>query len=470
MSDPLSDILGLSVHSSEIFEDENLSESHIKGFEIISLIGFGSFGHVLKATRTINKDSTTNTTNATDDIVALKVLSHSRLKKIYETKRSIKGGLYSDTGISRVHNEINVLSLLSPHSNILRIYEVIDRPIEDSIIMVMEICDTILLKCCNDSSYTIPKLLQTPTYTTTSNNANNANNTFYYRSSITAILFADICNGLVHLHQCGIVHRDLKPDNMLICCSSIKNEIRLKIGDFGCAQLLHQESSSDMDKIKVLSERRKKGEDTINTTDTKSIEEVVLSLPIPPPTTTNTTITTTSSDKKNTNINPHGLLTGSVGTAAFWAPEVLSPFDYPPETMGLDLDDDDDDGDDDNNNDGINDCNDVGKYAGRPVDCWALGCTLFSLLHLRPPFYSKSGNAEELFDMVLSGLPNDNEDINSDSDGNGIVSCQGLNAALDGLLKVDPVERWTATDVLEHAINWRDTLISPPPPLPPPML
>jgi serine/threonine protein kinase len=52
-------------------------------------------------------------------------------------------------------------------------------------------------------------------------------------------LFADVCDGVAHVHSKGVVHRDIKPANILI------NEGRAVVGDFGLCFRLDAESLTE---------------------------------------------------------------------------------------------------------------------------------------------------------------------------------------------------------------------------------
>ena len=47
----------------------------------------------------------------------------------------------------------------------------------------------------------------------------------------------DMAQGVRYIHSKNLVHRDIKPDNVLI---SVKDEVLLKISDFGCSKQSHE--------------------------------------------------------------------------------------------------------------------------------------------------------------------------------------------------------------------------------------
>ena len=56
-------------------------------------------------------------------------------------------------------------------------------------------------------------------------------------------LFAQLCDGLFHAHQCGVIHRDIKPSNIIISKDPNGKELPI-IVDFGIAKLLASDGST----------------------------------------------------------------------------------------------------------------------------------------------------------------------------------------------------------------------------------
>jgi SNF1-activating kinase 1 len=139
-------------------------------------------------------------------------------------------------------------------------------------------------------------------------------------------IFRDVLQGLEFLHGLGIIHRDLKPANLLVSKDGI-----VKISDFGVSYLGH--SASD--------------EDNLTANDVSHLDD----------------------DKE---------LARSVGTLAFWAPEVCYwDEDLIPVIFG-----------------GV-----VPKVTAA-LDLWALGVTLYCLVYARLPFLASAGEGGGLIDSI----------------------------------------------------------------------
>ncbi|KAJ6434224.1 hypothetical protein OIU84_017845 [Salix udensis] len=120
--------------------------------------------------------------------------------------KSIDKNLLNDpTDRECLQNEAKIMSILSPHPNIVQLFDVYDT--EDSLDMVLELCQ------------------QSTLYDRLMKSGDDGLSEGRYASIMKQLLTA-----IAHCHRFGIVHRDIKPDNILF------DEMnRVKLADFGSA-------------------------------------------------------------------------------------------------------------------------------------------------------------------------------------------------------------------------------------------
>ncbi|EXB93181.1 Phosphoenolpyruvate carboxylase kinase 1 [Morus notabilis] len=101
--------------------------------------------------------------------------------------------------------EPKIMTLLAPHPNVLRIFDVFDT--DDCLTIVLELCGPLTLY-----DRILNRTLSEPQ---------------------SASLMKQLLQALSHCHALGIVHRDLKPENVLF-----DSRDNLKLADFGSAEWL----------------------------------------------------------------------------------------------------------------------------------------------------------------------------------------------------------------------------------------
>ena len=160
--------------------NKDIPETSLEFYEIISLLGEGSYGKVY-----LGKSILTNCN------VAIKCYDRIKIK--------------NQTTCKRILQEIDILRSLD-HKNIIKIYEIFDN--KKYIFIVMEFANS------GDLLYYLKK-----------------NGKFHERDFLP--ILKQIVNSLSHLHSKRILHRDIKLDNILLT-----EDGDVKICDFGVSRLM----------------------------------------------------------------------------------------------------------------------------------------------------------------------------------------------------------------------------------------
>ncbi|KAK8633951.1 hypothetical protein V6N13_014782 [Hibiscus sabdariffa] len=127
--------------------------------------------------------------------------------------KTIDKRLLSDpTDRECLENEPKIMTLLSPHSNIVQIYDMFET--EDTVQLILDLCQPL----------TLYDLILQPDLS----------------EPKAASYMQQLVLGLAHCHRFGIVHRDIKPDNIFF-----DSRGNLKIGDFGSATWLGELGTVD---------------------------------------------------------------------------------------------------------------------------------------------------------------------------------------------------------------------------------
>ena len=190
-------------NSLELNVDEFMGDK-FEDFELLQLLGEGSYGKVVKVSSKINQ-------------------------KIYATK-ILNLEHKEDEGISKEEkekyftSEIELLKVLN-HPNIVKYYKSFKE--KNNLYIIMEYFD-------NGDLETYIKVLEY-----------NKNKNYLEKEEIWSIFYQCI-SGLNYLHSKGVVHRNIKPQNILMS----KNKI-IKIGDFEVSALF-QESKDMKEEMKKI--------------------------------------------------------------------------------------------------------------------------------------------------------------------------------------------------------------------------
>ncbi|KAI7860789.1 kinase-like domain-containing protein [Circinella umbellata] len=110
-----------------------------------------------------------------------------------------------------VRGEMAILKKLN-HPNMVKLYEVLDDPSDDSLYMVFEMAHKGVLMSIEADKTATP-----------------------YSNEMARRFFREIILGIEYLHNNEIAHRDIKPDNLLLT-----KDGELKIVDFGVSEMFHK--------------------------------------------------------------------------------------------------------------------------------------------------------------------------------------------------------------------------------------
>ncbi|KAI4350110.1 hypothetical protein L6164_010627 [Bauhinia variegata] len=128
---------------------------------------------------------------------------HPVSNEFYACKVIDKRLLTDSTDRECLENESKYMTLLSPHPNIVQIFDVFEN--EDFLSMVIELCEPITL---------FDRIVNRPLPETEA-----------------ASVMKQLLEAVVHCHRLGVAHRDIKPDNVLF-----DSRNSLKLADFGSAE------------------------------------------------------------------------------------------------------------------------------------------------------------------------------------------------------------------------------------------
>uniref|UniRef100_A0A182V7P8 calcium/calmodulin-dependent protein kinase n=1 Tax=Anopheles merus TaxID=30066 RepID=A0A182V7P8_ANOME len=292
--------------SRRVSIEQSGSFLQLNQYKLLDQIGQGSYGLVKLA---YSEEDSTH--------YAMKILSKRKLlRKAGLMRRGPKRGT---SPLDRVYREIAVLKKLD-HPNVVKLVEVLDDPLEDSLYLVFELVQQ-------------GEVLSIPTETPLSEER-------------AWNVFRDVLLGVEYLHYQRIIHGDLKPANLLLSDSG-----SVKVADLGvCNEFLGEDAAMN-----------------------------------------------------------NG---STAGTPAFRAPETLLPGQH--------------------------------FYNGKAADIWALGATLFSLVHGNVPFIATSVPG------VYEKIKNDPLEFPANSSAAASSISEELRDLISRMLDKDPQQRITLPQIKEH--------------------
>ncbi|KAK1930128.1 putative serine/threonine-protein kinase [Phytophthora citrophthora] len=182
--------------------------SYVNNYKIVNMLGEGTFSKVYLCH------------NEAGNEFALKVINKSILKRKREYKR-VDGKLVLSNAFQKVQKEVAIMKKLA-HSNLVKLYEVIDSPDDDKLFLVLELIRGGQIMHWDDKKFR-----------------------YFAKGSDSGVLsketvrecLRDVVAALAFLHRNHICHRDIKPENILLSGD------QYKVADFGVAHMNENDSS-----------------------------------------------------------------------------------------------------------------------------------------------------------------------------------------------------------------------------------
>eukprot|EP01083_Nonionella_stella_P193201 713806_1 len=200
----------------------------INQFVLEKQIGSGTFAKVFLA---FDKDSRTH--------VALKIISKQRMKRktIFRRVELPDGGARMErvTALDKVRVEIRTHGRLEC-ARVVRLYEVIDDPEQDQIIMVLDFCSLGELMEWDQRALRFSLTARHKKFGVTEERT--------LTESAARHVMREMVEALEYLHSHHVAHRDIKPGNILITSDG-----NIKLTDFGVSR-----SFADMPEPHLISE------------------------------------------------------------------------------------------------------------------------------------------------------------------------------------------------------------------------
>ncbi|KAK7278229.1 hypothetical protein RJT34_23255 [Clitoria ternatea] len=128
---------------------------------------------------------------------------HPNSNEVFACKLIHKSLLNDSIDRQCLQNEPKYMTLLSPHPNILQIFDVFED--DHSLSIVMDLCQPLTL---------FDRIVAGP-----------------FPQPQAASLIKNLLQAVAHCHRLGVAHRDIKPDNVLF-----DSDDNLKLADFGSAE------------------------------------------------------------------------------------------------------------------------------------------------------------------------------------------------------------------------------------------
>lgn len=159
------------------------------------------------ASKDSNEKQNNNSTEEKGELVAVKIMQKSILKKMKTIQKGNNNRVTVVTAFDNIEREIATMKRLH-HPNLVRLFEVIDSVESDRLHLVLEYVSLgeILSHVEGTNQYKRMRYRKKVKGLTEGG---------YFDEKHAALYFVDIMHGLAYLHRNRICHRDLKPENIL---------------------------------------------------------------------------------------------------------------------------------------------------------------------------------------------------------------------------------------------------------------
>ena len=200
----------------------------INQYSVVKPLGEGAFSEVYLV----------RSAGENGDLFAAKVMYKSLLRR----RRTFGRRGKVSTALDHAEKEIAIMKKLE-HPCLVKLYEVIDDPESDLLVMVMEYMEkgTVMDWDDEEERFTRP------------GGEGGDNGPMDERTA--AHTLKSVVHGIAYLHHHHVAHRDLKPDNILV--SGIGN---VKISDFGVSHFFNEEEGLPQRPLRTLLRQESRGQ------------------------------------------------------------------------------------------------------------------------------------------------------------------------------------------------------------------